>query len=329
MDLTPAKNNVIHQLPLSDYFDLHQLANGVFAAVGKVNSPAFSNAGIVDTGDQTLIFDTFNTPHAAADLRDAAEILTGRPGDIVVISHAHDDHWKGNQVFASQAAILATQKTHDAIVQAAEYIDESKQDPAEYSAYLNDIEGRLAGADDPRLRAHLSWTAAIVRHQHLNLGSLEPVCPDQTLDERVVFHGPMRKVVLYTPGAGHTESDAILALPADSVAFIGDLGFFHTHPYLGDSTPEKWVANLEALATGEIGAFVPGHGPVGTKEDLIALKNYIRALEKLAAEVVESGCSEEDAVRQPLPDFAENWAGFGRFERSMRFLYRLKLGAQD
>jgi cyclase len=323
------KNNVIRQLPPSDYFDLHQLANGVFAAVGKVGSPAFSNAGIVDTGDQTLIFDTFNTPHAAADLRDAAEILTGRRGDIVVISHAHDDHWMGNQVFAGQAAILATQKTRDAIVQAAEYINESKQNPEEFAAYLNDIEERLAGADDPRLRAHLSWTAAIVRHQYLNLGSVKPACPDLTFDGRIVFNGSMRQAVLYTPGAGHTESDAILALPADSVAFIGDLGFFRSHPYLGDSTPEKWIATLEALATGEIGTFVPGHGPVGTKEDLIALKNYIRALDKLAAEVVESGGSEKDAVRQPLPDFAENWAGFGRFERSMGFLYRLKLGSQD
>jgi glyoxylase-like metal-dependent hydrolase (beta-lactamase superfamily II) len=326
LDLTTVKNNVIRQLPASEYYILHQLADSVFAAVGKVDSPAFSNAGIVDTGDQTLIFDTFNASHAAADLRDAAEILTGRPGDIVVISHAHDDHWMGNQVFAGQAAILATQKTRDAIVQAAAYIYDSQQDPEEYSAYLNDIEARLAEAEEPRLRAHLSWTAAIVRHQYLNLGSLKPAYPDQTFDGRVVFHGSVRQVVLYTPGAGHTESDAILALPADSVAFIGDLGFFRTHPYLGDSTPEKWITTLEALAAGEIGVFVPGHGPVGTKEDLIALKNYIRALDKLAAEVVEAGGSEEDAVRQPLPDFADNWAGFGRFERSMRFLYRLKLG---
>jgi cyclase len=62
-------------LPTSDYFDLHQLADGVFTTIGKVNSRAFSNAGIISTGEHTLIFDTFNTHHAGVDLRQAAETL--------------------------------------------------------------------------------------------------------------------------------------------------------------------------------------------------------------------------------------------------------------
>jgi glyoxylase-like metal-dependent hydrolase (beta-lactamase superfamily II) len=318
-----------NQLPLSDYFVLHQLGEGVFAAVGKVNSPAYSNCGIVDTGDHTLIFDTFNIYHAAADLRQAAESLTGRSGDFVVISHAHDDHWMGNQVFSGQAAIIATQKSHGDMVQRAGDLADLKREPDEYIAYLDDIEERLAGADDPRMRAHLSWVEVIARHQFHNLDSLKPTVPDQTFDGEIVFHGSKRVAVLYTPGEGHTSSDAILTLPDDSIAFIGDLGFFHTHPYLGDSTPERWIAILEKLIVSEVDTFVPGHGPVGTVDDLKALIKYLHALDELATGVVEMGGTEDDAARQPLPDFSEEWAGFGRFERSMRSLYQLKLGAQD
>jgi len=38
------------ELPTSEYFDLHQLAEGVYAAIAIEGGAAFSNAGIVDLG---------------------------------------------------------------------------------------------------------------------------------------------------------------------------------------------------------------------------------------------------------------------------------------
>jgi cyclase len=52
----------------SDHFVLERLADGVYAAIGRGGSPTFSNAGFVDLGNQTLIFDTFELPEAATDL---------------------------------------------------------------------------------------------------------------------------------------------------------------------------------------------------------------------------------------------------------------------
>ena len=96
------------ELPASEHFELHQLAGGVYAAIAIEGGAAFSNAGIVDVGGRTLIFDTFENPKAAIDLQDAAEQLTGRPADCVIISHAHPDHWMGNQVLADHASIITT-----------------------------------------------------------------------------------------------------------------------------------------------------------------------------------------------------------------------------
>jgi cyclase len=45
------------------------------------------NAGIVDLGDRTLVFDPFLTRAAARELRSAAERLTGRTPALVVPGH--------------------------------------------------------------------------------------------------------------------------------------------------------------------------------------------------------------------------------------------------
>jgi cyclase len=315
-------------LPTSTYFTLHELAGGVYAAIGKEGSPAFSNAGIIDTGNHTLIFDTFNTFHAAEDLRRAAEILTGRRVDYVIISHAHSDHWMGNQVFSDHASILTTQLTEAAMQEWIAYFRDLKRNSGEYEAYIDETEKRLTETTDKRLRAHLSWALVIERHEFEHLRSVRPQLPDQTFDGHLAFHGPQgaggphRSIAIFTPGAGHTESDIVLNLPGEAIAFIGDLGFFSTHPYLGSSTPEKWVATLDALVASETETFVPGHGPVGTKDDLITLKEYILTLQEMAADVVRRGGSEDEAAALPVPEFSSEWAGFGRFERSMRFLYQ-------
>ena len=80
------------QPPDSKHFRFLQLADGVYAAIHIDGGAAIGNAGIVDLGDRTLIFDTFSTPQAAEDLRTATEALTGRPIDAVINSHWHNAH---------------------------------------------------------------------------------------------------------------------------------------------------------------------------------------------------------------------------------------------
>ena len=70
------------QLPDSRHFRLEQLAEGVYAAIHIEGGGAIGNAGIVDLGDRTLVFDAFLAPQPAADLRTAAEALTGRPDEV-------------------------------------------------------------------------------------------------------------------------------------------------------------------------------------------------------------------------------------------------------
>jgi len=91
----------------SSHFRVEALAPGVFAAIADRRGGGVSNAGIIDLGGQTLVFDTGMTPPASRDLLAAAEELTGRAPAIVVNSHWHDDHHSGNTVFGG-ATVYAT-----------------------------------------------------------------------------------------------------------------------------------------------------------------------------------------------------------------------------
>src|SRR5512136_2075432 len=103
------------RLPESKHFQIERLANGVYAAVASEKGYASCNAGIIDIGDRTIIFDTFVSPEAARDLLKATEQLTLHKITHVVNSHDHGDHIRGNQVFDSDVDIISTVSTREAI----------------------------------------------------------------------------------------------------------------------------------------------------------------------------------------------------------------------
>ncbi|MBN1815121.1 MAG: MBL fold metallo-hydrolase, partial [Anaerolineae bacterium] len=101
-------NDSRNELLISPHFELSELTPGIWAAVATEDGSARSNAGIVDLGTQTLIFDAFDSPDAAFDLLAAAQEITGRPPACVVISHVHWDHWGGAQAIAPHVPILTS-----------------------------------------------------------------------------------------------------------------------------------------------------------------------------------------------------------------------------
>lgn len=310
-------------LPTFEHFRLEQLAEGVYAAIGVAGGAAYSNAGIIDLGDRTLIFDTFMTPKAAEDLGAAAEQLTGRPATCVVNSHAHSDHWCGNQVFADHAAIIATHQIRAQMPEMADYLSECKEDPSELEEMLREDQERLKTETDEGWRVSLERSITRWRHVLESLPTLELRLPNQTFEGKLVFHGTQRTAELVTLGSGHTSSDCFLILPAENIAFIGDLAFFQCQPFMAHSDLQAWVAQLEKMEQSDIETFVPGHGPLGTKADLALQREYIIVIEELVAGVIEAGGSVDEALQQPLPQPFDAWSSnIARFEANIRSLYQ-------
>lgn len=99
----------------SSNFELVRLADGVFACIHKFGGKAICNVGIIDNGKETIIYDTFLSPEVAEEINEVVQLYGLSPIRYVVNSHAHNDHFRGNQVFAAYADIISTERTAELI----------------------------------------------------------------------------------------------------------------------------------------------------------------------------------------------------------------------
>ena len=304
-------------LPSSPYFRLEQLGDGIYFAIAIAGAGAMGNAGIVDLGDATLIFDTLLTARASRDLRAAAERLTGRAPRYVVNSHYHFDHSGGNEVFP-EATVIATTPTAPLIsVNNEEVLRMFRESGQEFDAQLR---AEAAAATDPAVRRDIEEQSddylALIREASKT--RLRP--PDITFESRLTIHGSRRQAQLISWGGGHTPSDAVLYLPTERVLFAGDLIFYRSHASLNFGDPGEWLRILGEMERLEVDTLAPGHGVATTRVAITEQRVYIEALLALALQAAHAGKSPDEAAATPIPE-AYNGYGFpSGFGENMRVL---------
>lgn len=303
----------------SSNFDLIELSDGVYACVHKLGGKAICNAGIIDNGKETIVFDCFLSPQAASELLLAAESLNLSPVKYLVNSHAHNDHIRGNQVFPKDVSIISTSRTAELTEEwePEEIKAEQEYAPARFAYYDSLYRSFEGDTNSLEYEDILMWRPyyEVLANSHKEVKTR---LPDTFVDEEQNFDGPDRRVKLITKGAGHTESDLILYLPEDDILFTADLIFNDCHPYMAHgsiSGLKEWLDYLHSLNAKTV---VPGHGPIGTDASIAVMKDYIHTLENLASEMVANGKTVEETGTIEIPEKYKSW-WFDRF-----FYYNLK-----
>jgi len=316
------------QIPVSRHFRLEQLAEGVYAAIHIDGGAAICNAGIIDLGGRTLIFDTFLSPQAAVDLRSATEAMTGRPVDTVIDSHWHNDHIWGNQAFSPDTAIISTEETRRLFIDTRGH--------GAYDAFMANAEANLetnrtqfaAAESEGRRRQLILWV-----DYYQAVVALKPILrvrpPNLTFNGSLAFHGTTRSVELIEYAGGHTESDLVLFLPQDGIAFLGDLLFIACHPYLGGGDPDRLIQILEDVSGRAPKLLVPGHGPVGTVESLLQMRQYVQTLVGLAHKLVKEGETEAMIEEMAIPGPYDDWLFASFYPGNMHYLYQRVLREKE
>jgi cyclase len=318
---------IFAQLPQSKHFTLEKLTDGVYAAIASDSGYAISNAGIVDLGKKTLIFDTFINPLATEDLLNAADSLTHNPISYVVNSHYHNDHIQGNQVFPQDADIISTTWTRDEIQK--EEPEEIKWDKENIPDEIKSTKQKLGEAEDSLTKANIKRYLNYLTAIETALPILKVRLPNITFDKELIIHGTKRDAQLITWGKGHTGSDCILNLSQDNIVFAGDLLFVKTNPYLADGYPEDWERDLRNIDRLNPQIIVPGHGPLGNDASLSALTDYIQSLKNLASQMIENGKSIDDISDKKIPSPYNTWAYPSFFKSNLKFLYNLARGKSE
>jgi cyclase len=307
------------QPPRSKHFKLEELAPGVWAAIQNDKyGHAICNAGIVDLGNKTVVFDPFMTPEAARDLKKAAEQLTSRKVTLVINSHFHNDHIRGDQVFAPLAAFLSTEWTRNEI-----YVSEKKEQQWENknaAASAAAERKKLNTATTPEKLELIMWIGYYEGIQQ-SLPELKITVPDLSFSDTLWIHGSKRDIKLVECEKGHTNSDLVMILPKEGIAFMGDLLFVNHHPWLADGDAENLKQHLKNFRQdASLNKYVPGHGPVAGKVEMQLLENYITDVQNLVRKGIELQLPDSVIIQKPMPVAYKHW-WFGRFYKpNIQFL---------
>jgi len=300
-------------------FIIQQIRPGIWAAIQNDQfGRAICNAGIIDLGDKTLIFDPFMNPSAAKELRAVAEDLTGKPVTLVVNSHYHNDHIRGNQVFPPYVTIISSTYTRNQI--AVTEPSEQEWEKRHVAALLQATKKRYAsaaGQDRDELPLWIGYYQGIME----SLDDLEITLPNMVFNDSLWIMGTKLEVKLVEYKNCHTGSDVALYIPSEGIAFMGDLLFAKRHPWMCDGDPGNWELTLSRiLKDSTLSTFVPGHGPVSDKSSLTQLHDYLASVQDLAA-TASSDSLQAELLLKPVPSPYRDWYFNRYYEPNIKFLF--------
>jgi cyclase len=267
-------------------FTLKPLGHGIYAAIDDAKGDAGANAGFVIGDDGVLVVDTFENEKAARALLSEIRKLTPLPIKFVVNTHYHLDHVAGNKIFQDTGAVVVA---HDNV-----------------RAWIHTENLKFFGKDiKPEQRTEVE-----------NLGA-----PDAVYQDAFTIYLGNRKVELVHL-LGHTGGDSIVHIPDAQVTFWGDLFWRKTLPNLIDATTTEWSKTLNPTVdwtTRFAGVEVPGHGDVGTIDDVKEFAGYLMDLRTLVSEAESKKTGGDELTGAVLPEITKKygkWEFFDYFAKS-------------
>src|SRR5208282_2723553 len=141
------------------HFQLESLAPGVHAAIATQTGYGLCNAGIVDLGGRTVVFDSMLTPVAGADLARVAERCTGQKPTWVVNSHWHGDHIWGNSAFVDAHVVSSRRVRREVLGRSRRQFDQCRREFPKELTRMAAPGSPIAPRDRPQVRA---WFRGVV-----------------------------------------------------------------------------------------------------------------------------------------------------------------------
>ncbi len=267
------------------------VADGVYVFSGRTENFSRDNGGnIVNTGfivgdTGVIVIDSGPSQNYGRQQRAAIARVTRLPVVRVFITHAHPDHFLGNQAYAPDA-LAALPATSAAIGANGES--------------LNDNLYRLVGG----------W-----------MSGTQVVTPKVEAAPGAVRVGG-RSLTLFS-AAGHTDGDLMIYDEKTRTLFTGDLVFFGRAPTTPNADVPRWLRSLDVIDTLGFATLVPGHGAIQRDHAGVAqTRDYLRWLDSTLQTAANQGLDMNEVMRQPLPQRFKSLAVVdGEYVRSVVHLY--------
>jgi len=242
---------------------LIELTDGVFAYVQEGGGLCVANAGLIIGPEGCIVIDALFAPSMTQAFRREIARVTDKPVRLLVNTHHHIDHTLGNGAFPEAQIVSHTNARREQLRTGLAVIDLLR----------------------PRIPELVAETAGVGLR-----------APDLTFDGELTLHAGGREVRLLHLGRGHTIGDALVLLPDERLLFAGDVAFHGVTPLAFEGHIGDWIAVCDRADGLDIDRIVPGHGPVGGKQALREMRDYLASVREQARAAFDAGRSQEDAT---------------------------------
>jgi glyoxylase-like metal-dependent hydrolase (beta-lactamase superfamily II) len=242
---------------------LIEVADGAFAYVQEGGGLCVANAGLIVGPDACIVIDALFAPSMTRAFRDEIRRVTEKPVRLLINTHHHIDHTLGNALFP-EAAILSHANARS---------EQERVGLGVLDLLRPRIPQLVAEAEDVQQRF-----------------------PDFTFTGELTFDFARRTIRLLHLGPAHTIGDALVLLPADRLLFAGDVAFHYVTPLGIEGHIGGWINACDRVDGMEIDTIVPGHGPIGAKQDLREMRGYLSTVSEQARRAFDRGDPAREAA---------------------------------
>jgi cyclase len=266
---------------------LIEVAPNIFGYVQAGGETGVSNGGLIVGEESAIAVDALFVPSMTKRWLKTIRGATKLPVSHLINTHHHIDHTGGNPYFAK----------------------------SEIVAHVNARQEMIRfGMPAERLKAFIPAFAG-------EYDSMEVRLPDTVYAGQMTLYQGDRAVELLYMGPAHTPGDTLVYLPKEKVLFAGDVAFHYVSPGPFDCHVSGWIRVADRVADMDVDVIVPGHGPIGTKEDLREMRDYLALLRRQARSSYKAGEPISEAVSKVKIGRFAAWAEAGRVPLLVQRLY--------
>ncbi|NVK25739.1 MAG: MBL fold metallo-hydrolase [Gammaproteobacteria bacterium] len=247
------------------------LGDGIF----QLRTDRSGNVAVLIGDDGVLMVDTKMEHLISLIDSEQKKLSNNRDVDLVINTHFHRDHVRGNAYFKERGAIIM------AHTNVRQYME-------------NPVALRALGREAPRFTPQYFPTI------------------DLKADATIAMNG--QTIELYHPSNAHTNSDLFIRFQEANVIHAGDLVSTQRFPFIdidNGGSVKGLIAALRAIIdlANEDTKIIAGHGPVASRIDLLASIKMLEESYKVIDNLVQQGFSlDEIKALDPLNKFEEKWS---------------------
>ncbi|MEJ2142383.1 MAG: MBL fold metallo-hydrolase [Gammaproteobacteria bacterium] len=269
-------------------YPLTRLTDNVYVIFGPLELPdeknqGFrNNIGIIQTSKGVVISDPGGSASAGEMVVRKVKTLTKKPIVAVFNSHAHGDHWLGNEAI-------------------------KKHYPSATIYGHPNMKKKVESAEGTR------WVDMINQRTKNTANGKRAVAPDNTVNDGDLITIGDTKFRVHHTGRAHSDNDIMVEVIDQKILFTGDVV---RNGMLGLMNEDaSFVGNINAIDVilkKEFDLYIPGHGKSGRHEIAKNYRNYLNIVYTSVKKMYAQGLADfemKKTIKKSVSRY-KNWVAF-------------------